>query len=418
VWDYLFGAGTAQAMAFELAFSQMVDDVLPFELLADQMPSRFYRGEREFKIDFRRIGDEHLDAVLIIVRDITVVVEAEKREADFRQIHQAMQVLSRDRDGFRKGLDELDRLLTELERNWCDDVEHRRTLHTIKGSAAVLGFSGVANACHAIEDMLEDEPARVTGASFTSVRTVWLLMLSQIETFLGDDHAIRIEVSDYEQLIGKLRARRDHDELLSLVRSFLDEPTRGPLNRLAAQAARVAEQLGKAVEIAVVDNDVRLPANRCDGLWISAIHLVRNAIDHGIEAPLARRAVGKSVVGTLTITTAIVDDALVVSFADDGGGIDWERVRHKASEAGLPARSDADLVDALFADGLSTRDEANGWSGRGLGMAAVKAAVGAFSGTIDVQSTRAGTTVTLRLPMSSLRGDDAPMALHRTSEAA
>jgi two-component system chemotaxis sensor kinase CheA len=377
--------------------------VLPFELLADQMPSRLRRGERDFKIEFRRIGADQLEAVLIIVSDVTALVQAQEREADFRQIHQAMQVLTRDRDGFRRGLQEIDRLLTELERDWHDDLAHRRTLHTIKGSAAILGFTGVADACHAIEDILVDAPERVTGTSFTSVRGVWRRMLAQLEAFLGDDDAIRIEASEYEQLLRHLRERTDHDELLSLVRSFRDEPTRGPLNRLAAQATRVAGQLGKVVEVYVADHALRLPMSVCDGLWLSAVHLVRNAVDHGLESPAQRRAIGKPEAGVVSLSTAVVGDHVVITFSDDGAGVDWERVRAKAQERGLPSSSHADLVEALFSDGLSTRDEVNAWSGRGVGMSAVKAAVSELHGDVDVHSTSGiGTTVTLRLPLSSL----------------
>ena len=79
VWDYLFGTHVSEAIAFEVAFEQMSDDVLPFELLADQMPSRLRRGEREFKIEFRRIGGAELEAVLIIVRDVTALIQCARR---------------------------------------------------------------------------------------------------------------------------------------------------------------------------------------------------------------------------------------------------------------------------------------------------------------------------------------------------
>lgn len=400
VWDYLYRGDTDHGLAFELAFQQMAEDFLPFELLADQMPSRLVVDSRAFKLEFKRIGGEQLDAVLIIVRDVTALLQAQEREADFRQVHQAMQVMTRDRDGFRKGLFEIDRLLADLEAHWTDDLVNRRTLHTVKGSAAVLGFSGVAEACHAIEDQLVDEASTVTAASFTTVRDIWRRVLGQLEAFLGEDTAIRIDESDYDKLVRQLRARADHDELLAMVRSFRDEPTRAPLNRLGAQATRVAHQLGKPVTVAIVDNGLRLPSNACDAVWLSAVHIVRNAVDHGLESAEARAAAGKPAEGTLTLSTRIVDDQLVIAFVDDGGGIDWERVRMKAGERGLPASTHSDLVDALFSDGLSTRDEVSALSGRGVGLSAVKAAVEALDGALHVDSTRGvGTTIELRLPL-------------------
>ena len=214
---------------------------------------------------------------------------------------------------------------------------------------------------------------------------VWLRVLGQQEAFLGDDTAIRSDETDYDRLVRQLRARADHDELLAMVRSFRDEPTRAPLNRLGAQAARVAQQLGKPLVVSIVDNGLRLPGNCCDAVWLSAVHIVRNAVDHGLERAELREAAGKPVEGTLTLSTRFDGDLLVIAFIDDGGGVDWERVRAKARERGLPTETHDDLVNALFSDGLSTRDEVSALSGRGVGLSAVKAAVEALEGTLHVQ---------------------------------
>jgi HAMP domain-containing protein/HPt (histidine-containing phosphotransfer) domain-containing protein len=402
VWDYLYGDHRTEGIAFEVAFAQMAEDFLPFELLADQMPSRLQRHGHEYKMEFKRVGGTTLESVLIVVRDVTKQVQAEEREAEFREIHQAMMVMNRDRAGFRKGLREIDRLLEELERGWSDTPEFRRTLHT-KGSAAVLGFTSVATACHAIEDHLVDDSERVTPQAFTRVRDIWRKMLANIEQFLGDDAGIRIEADDYNSLLKHIRARTDHGELFLLVRSFQDEPTRGPLHRLASQASRVAQQLGKEVRVEVEDHGLRLPANRCDDVWTTAVHIVRNAIDHGLETAADRVEHGKPAAGTMTLSTTIADNTLVIGFSDDGRGIDWQTVRTKARARGLPATSHDDLVEALFSDGLSTRDEVSEFSGRGVGLSAVKAAVEGLGGKVVVFSSPGrGTNVELHVPLVSL----------------
>jgi HAMP domain-containing protein/HPt (histidine-containing phosphotransfer) domain-containing protein len=394
-------SGAVERVAFELGFLQLCDDLLPFEVLAAQMPARLHRNGCTYQLAYRRIGGDVLERVLIIVRDVTALVQSEERESDFRQAHQAMQVISRDRDGFRRGLQELDRLLLHLERAWEDTPECRRALHTIKGSAAVLGFTGVADACHALEDQLDVEPERVKGASFSVVRDVWLRVLGQIEGFLGEDNSsIRIEEGEYQLLLRRLNAHEHHDDISAFVRSLKDEPARSALKRLGVQATRVAQQLCKPICVSTVDNGLRLPPGRFEELWLSAIHVVRNAVDHGLESVDERHAAAKDKTGTITLSTTIVHDSLVIACADDGRGIDWERVRNKAAQRGMACTTHDDLVDAMFSDGLSTRDEVSEWSGRGVGLGAVKEAVTALQGSVRVSSTIGiGTTIELVVPL-------------------
>jgi hypothetical protein len=184
-----------------------------------------------------------------------------------------------------------------------------------------------------------------------------------------------------------LRSHTDHDAVLNLVQSFHDEPTRNPLNRLGIQAVRVAQQLRKPITVSTAENGLRLPATRFEDLWLSAVHMVRNAVDHGFESVDARLAADKDPTGTITLSTTMVGENLVIACNDDGGGVDWQRVADKARTRGLACSTHDELVDALFSDGLSTRDEVSDWSGRGVGLSAVKAAVTALGGSVRVAST-------------------------------
>ncbi|HEY3497603.1 MAG TPA: ATP-binding protein, partial [Polyangiaceae bacterium] len=133
--------------------------------------------------------------------------------------------------------------------------------------------------------------------------------------------------------------------------------------------------------------------------WASAVHLVRNAVDHGIETSEERRSSGKSENGSLVLRARSEAGSFVFEIEDDGRGIDWERVRARAREWGLPAESAADLERALFTDGLSTREEANELSGRGVGMAAVLGSCETLGGSIAVHSEPGtGTRVRVTLP--------------------
>jgi len=164
----------------------------------------------------------------------------------------------------------------------------------------------------------------------------------------------------------------------------------------------VAQRLGKTVDVKTDASErLRVPAG-LRAFWPAAIHLLRNAVDHGIEDGALRVGKNKDPVGRVTISAARRGDTFVLNVEDDGAGINWEALRKKATELGLPHRTEDDLVEALFADGVTTRDEATDVSGRGVGMAAVRAAVDEQHGRIEVRSVKgAGTRFTVTFPIAS-----------------
>jgi chemotaxis protein histidine kinase CheA len=113
---------------------------------------------------------------------------------------------------------------------------------------------------------------------------------------------------------------------------------------------------------------------------------VRNALDHGIEPADERRAAGKPEAGHIELAARIDDGTITIEVADDGRGVDWDRVRAKALAARLPAETRDELVRALFSDGVSTKDAVTETSGRGVGLAAVLAAVTDAHGRVEVHS--------------------------------
>ena len=139
------------------------------------------------------------------------------------------------------------------------------------------------------------------------------------------------------------------------------------------------------------------------------VHLVRNAVCHGIELPSDRLARGKPAAGTIYLRAAHRGNAIVVEVEDDGGGLDLEKIRMKAVEFGLAqpdqvrAMSNADLFQYIFSAGFSTADAVDGQAGRGIGLDVVKQAVEGMNGHIEVESQPgAGTKFTLRLPLTLL----------------
>jgi two-component system chemotaxis sensor kinase CheA len=131
------------------------------------------------------------------------------------------------------------------------------------------------------------------------------------------------------------------------------------------------------------------------------VHVVRNAIDHGIESVDDRKRAGKGRPHISLASTMRDEREIEITIEDDGHGIDWEAIRSKARQFGIPSESHRDLVAAMFADGLSTREIATETSGRGVGLSALYAAVMAFRGRIEISSTPGmGTRLQLRFPVA------------------
>ncbi|MET7246763.1 chemotaxis protein CheA [Methylobacterium sp. EM32] len=169
----------------------------------------------------------------------------------------------------------------------------------------------------------------------------------------------------------------------------------------------ISRKLGKEVTLVIQGEDTEADKNVLESLADPLIHMVRNSLDHGIETPEERRAVGKSDHGTLRLCARQENDNVIIEVSDDGRGIDPERVREKALRGGLITPEQAaqmgpdDLVNLVFAAGFSTKEQVSDLSGRGVGMDVVRSAVRKAGGDVWLTSrVGAGTCVTVQLPLT------------------
>jgi two-component system chemotaxis sensor kinase CheA len=180
------------------------------------------------------------------------------------------------------------------------------------------------------------------------------------------------------------------------------------LDTLPRLARELAATLGKSVEVELRGAELELDRAILDRLADPLVHLVRNAVDHGLEAPEVRRANGKPSVGRIVLEARRERDHVRLSVSDDGRGIDLDSVRRRAVEAGvihadlaadLPATEIAALV---FRAGVSTAASVSEVSGRGVGMDAVKATIEGLGGRVELDSEAGlGTTTTLLVPITA-----------------
>ncbi len=175
--------------------------------------------------------------------------------------------------------------------------------------------------------------------------------------------------------------------------------------RLYRVARQAAKELGKRVRLDIVGAETEIDRSLLEQMAGPFEHLVRNAIVHGLEMPSERLAAGKTDSGELRIDVRKENNEIVVSFADDGAGLDLERIRARAVSAGLivPDRrvEEREIIDLIFAPGLSTAHEVTELAGRGVGMDVVREQVSSLGGRISVGTERGrGSRFTLYLPMT------------------
>ncbi len=198
---------------------------------------------------------------------------------------------------------------------------------------------------------------------------------------------IELTTSEWADLQRLVEQSASHDVIAGRLAALSCEPVRTRLERIGSAAKSTAERLGKpGLVVKIEDAGLRLPAQTWVNFWTTLPHVVRNAVDHGIESADARTKAGKSDHGTLTLRSEHTPGTLRISISDDGAGVNWDSVRERAMRMGIPYTKQTDLEAALFVDGLSTRDAVTEVSGRGVGMAAVREAVQQLGGRIEVKS--------------------------------
>lgn len=178
-------------------------------------------------------------------------------------------------------------------------------------------------------------------------------------------------------------------------------------NRLPRLVRDLSRETGKPVDLQIYGEETELDKSIIEELNDPLVHLIRNAVDHGIEPEAERRAAHKDPGGTIVVNAEHQGNHIVISIEDDGRGIDPQRLRQKAVEKGLitPAQaadlSDRDAVNLIFAPGFSTAATVTSISGRGVGMDVVRSNIARLKGIIDVQSQPGhGTLITLKVPLT------------------
>jgi two-component system chemotaxis sensor kinase CheA len=291
------------------------------------------------------------------------------------------------------GIDTFRRLVDDREAAALTQTDRELIAALRDGHAAVA--SGVAEAA----------APRVTRGAERSVR-VSATKLNRMLDLAGEIAIARGRVRD---LLGKVRADAGLVELEGQVDQLQGELQElimrarmvpiGPMFRQYERTVRdVAAAHGKNARLLTVGDDVELDTSAVELLRDPLTHMIRNAIDHGLETSAVRVAAGKSPVGHITLEAHHDAGSVVIRISDDGAGLDREAI---AARAGRTVETDAELDRLIFEPGFSTTSEVTDLSGRGVGMDVVRQAIEALRGTISIATKRGeGTSFTIRLPLT------------------
>ena len=209
----------------------------------------------------------------------------------------------------------------------------------------------------------------------------------------------------HERLLSSVsQLTRNTRELQEAVMSIRMMPMDFVFSRFPRMVRDLAGKLGKKVDFITHGAATELDKGLIERIVDPLTHLVRNSIDHGIEMPEARAAAGKSEAGRLFLSAGHQGGNIVIEVADDGAGLNRERILAKAAQNGLAVSdtmSDSEVWQLIFAPGFSTAEIVTDVSGRGVGMDVVKRNITAMGGSVDIRSARGfGTTISISLPLT------------------
>ncbi|ERE04687.1 chemotaxis protein CheA, partial [Pseudogulbenkiania ferrooxidans] len=234
----------------------------------------------------------------------------------------------------------------------------------------------------------------LTKNRLTTLRTEILQGNRDTNTLRSLDEAI----SQLDLLVGDLQNAVMKTRMQPIGRLFQKYP------RLARDLAR---QLGKEVELVLSGEETELDKTMIEDLNDPLVHLVRNAVDHGIESPEERIAAGKKPQALVQLTAEQVGDHILIEITDDGKGMNPDALRRKAIEKGLIDQETANSLDEkqclqlIFLPGFSTKDQISSVSGRGVGMDVVRTNIQKLNGRIDISSAAGeGTRISISLPLT------------------
>lgn len=389
VVSYFARLDASRAEMLDLSLELLREDIMPEGVIMGQFPDKLTCGPLTLKAEFSPVKNQAgvTDQILAVISDVTKALQQKKADQIKGEIIRILEHMSQNRLNFMEFYEEANKIVKAIVDNECGSVNAlKMALHTLKGNSGLYGLDSVASLCHDLEELVEESGQPPSSEEIEPLNYRWREIGTEIRRFQGNTDAIEVSNEDYESMASAIRAQESHASLGELLDSWKQSPTQARLDVLATQTQRMVERLHRGpVDVRVEHNNLRLEPQDWAGYWSSMVHVLRNAVDHGLESSEERVTANKGRAEIL-LRTAIENGEFVVEVKDNGRGINWDHVSSRAKEKGIPSESPEDLKNALFHPGFTTRDEVSAFSGRGVGLSAILEETQMREGRIEIDS--------------------------------
>jgi two-component system chemotaxis sensor kinase CheA len=427
----------------ELGLESVKDGIMPPQVALSQLPKNLKDQDRTYAVSYqlissaqgapeakvasdrRAVGRPALaseaaapEKIMVIVADITERLRTEAVGRYQRELLELFQHIVRDKAGFIEFLTEAEELVRSLKSGEYGDLDHmKRLIHTLKGNTAIFGMHHISEICHELESTIAEEAGAPSVAVMTGLYQAWDQVRSDLGNLIGEqrENTIEIDDADCQAVIKAVRDGDGAESVVRMIESWRLEPTGKRLARIKQQIIALAERMGKSdVAVAIEPHDLRLSTEHFAPFWSALIHVLRNAVDHGIEDRELRRESGKAEQSLIKVSTKIDGERFVVTVEDDGPGVDWATLRAKAGKLGIAASVLEKTENLVFLPGVSSKASVTELSGRGFGMAAVRDACVALEGAVSISSEPGvGTRVSFVFPKNQAIYDGHAATLYK-----
>lgn len=390
----LLGMSKRDQEMYALLVDQVFEDLITEELSVSQLPQRFeLSGGRVLKVEpsALRNSEGNISEILLTVSDMTEFERVQRENIRNRILIGIL----KQKDSFRQFVNDvrlqLETAVQALTQN--DMPKARRAIHTIKGNAAAYELDNLVSRIHHIEELPELKPTNIK-----QIEAALISFLQENESVLeiqyDSNSQIAFEVSvdemkDLKSLISTIGGNQIHD-LHTWTAKVTQKPAGAMMGPVQEFVSKLSERLGKRVNFRLTGADTLVDCYTMWPVFQNLVHLVRNAIDHGIENPELRGDKGEN--GNFSIEISDRGSFHEVVIADDGRGICVDVISAKAITKGLVTKAQVEAMshhqklELIFLDGLSSAEKTTEISGRGVGMSAVKESVEQCRGRISIWS--------------------------------
>ncbi len=391
----LFAMTPREKEQFKMAMVQVFSDLLPDEVSLGQISSRVSIGQRVISLQgsIVRREDKSVRSILFTIADATLLVQAE-REA---RLNQGLMSIMQDRAGFHQFIvDSLADLgLAHVAVEMKDQTQVRMILHTLKGNFSTYSLDPIARAIHEKEDH-----AQIQSDDIASISQLIESFMQRYRELIGDEssrqqsRAVMVPPEAFESLRQSLLSLRAPFEVQRVFEVWVNQvklvPFRTLLGTMLNHCGRLAVQLGKELEIRVIGGDLLVSPEALQAVVQNLGHMLRNAIDHGVEYPEFRHP--KPARAKIELSIWRSSGLLMIALSDDGQGLDLDRIGEVAIERGLMSReayqssSIQEKAQLIFRPGFSTAKAVSEISGRGFGMSSLQESVQLLGGMVQVST--------------------------------